>query len=124
MEDLKPQLYEHDILCLCETWLENGRPLVPSLPDNISVFVAPAVREASRGRAKGGLIIAINKDLFISQLVSSEPDLIVINFVVSRFCFLLILIYISPLTNIKIFLSKFNYKYCVSCVVHLTTPKL
>lgn len=41
---------------LCETWLEDSRPMVTRLPDNMDLYNVPAVREVTRGRAKGGLI--------------------------------------------------------------------
>lgn len=73
-------------------------------------FMVPAVRESSRGKAKGGLIVALNKEVFMSRLVSSDSELIVVSFIFNGLYFLLISVYIFPLTDINNFLNKFNCK--------------
>lgn len=121
IEDLRSHLYQHDILCLCETWLKKGRPLVPSLLDNMSIIKVPAIREASRERAKGGLVIALNKKIFISHLIMSESDFIVISFLINGFFFLLALVYVSLLADINIFWLILIVN-CLSCVNRLRSP--
>lgn len=57
--------------------------MVSSISDNMSVFMAPGVKVSSRGMAKGGLIFTLNKEIFMSQLVSIKPELFFISFIIN-----------------------------------------
>lgn len=98
--------------------------MLPNLPDYTDIFKVLAVRESRKGRAKGGLIIALNKAIFSSYLLSSDPDFIVIKFLINDFPFLLILIYIPPLADINLFVANLIVNFLNYAVYMLTLQSL
>ncbi|XP_043478069.1 uncharacterized protein LOC122508659 [Leptopilina heterotoma] len=59
--DITTLLNVNDIVCVTETWLISPPQYCP--PYNFSLITSQAVRTAERGRASGGLLIALNSQL-------------------------------------------------------------
>lgn len=96
IEDIKHHCDRHDILCLCETWIEEWGPRFNVFSNSMTIFNIPAVREASRGRARGGLIMALDKSYYSPQLIMTESNFLVIKAQVNGFVFLVVAVYVPP----------------------------
>lgn len=64
-EDTWDYLEEFDVIGLTETWteVEGWLRIRGSLSNRYNWNCIPAIRENKKGRAKGGIIVAVNKTL-------------------------------------------------------------
>lgn len=95
------------LICLCETWETaplSGNRLPPFLRNYNSVC-APAIKEKSRGRASGGLLMLIDSKLVYKVIdVSNLWICCLIN--LEDVCIVFILVYFKPDNDIKPVLSS------------------
>ena len=79
------------VFCLCETWQREN--IFDSYFCNHTIIFTPAIKTAILGRAKGGLIVCIRKDIKYS-ILSHSPNWVIIKLEMCRT--LLSFCYISP----------------------------
>lgn len=89
----------NDILCVYETWSISEPKQIGNCKQKI-IYHRPAVREAMRGRAKGGLAVFINERWKNSLLLSISNNFIFLRINVKNFYFILAIVYISPLVEL------------------------
>lgn len=65
MSDLYEDLGDRDILCACETWSTN--PDLKLISTKLRSTVSPAVKVNHLDRAKGGLLLSYNPDVFEAE---------------------------------------------------------
>ena len=95
--DLIEGINSYSILCLYETWVDD---VTMNLPRHLATrgftFVnSPAVRTASRGRAKGGIICVINKNIYNFSTVYMSKFFLFIR--ISNINVIIGIVYVSPL---------------------------
>lgn len=58
-------LRQYDVIALSETWIEEKHfaDLLGKLPNEYSWHLVPAIREKPRGRASGGMLLGVRRDL-------------------------------------------------------------
>lgn len=95
------------ILCLCETWHTVKPAVHSSLASSFRIVDSVAIRERSRGRASGGLIIYYSK-AFTAQVLDASPWWIICLFRLSSLSFILCLTYFKPSLNIDDILDVFH----------------
>lgn len=122
IEDIKQHYDRHDILCLCETWIEEWGPKFNVFFNSMAIFNIPAVREASRGRARGGLIIALEKLYYSPQLIMMESNFMVVKAQVNGFVYIVVAVYVSPTIDLFFFLNNFNLKLNVLRDSYVNVP--
>lgn len=113
IEDIKQQFDRQDILCLYETWIVEWGPRFNAFSNSMDIYNIPAVREARKGRAKGGVTIVLDKSYYSSQLIMIESNFMVIKVQANGFFFLLVVVYAPPSIDFPSFLSNFNLKLSV-----------
>lgn len=69
---------KHAIICLSETWANYTITSMPNVPEDFDLYQQPAIKEASTGRAIGGLAILINHNIGNSKLITKEQHWIFI----------------------------------------------
>src|SRR5690606_2190187 len=94
------------IIALVETWDEGDAPTM-AVP-NFYIFHEKALRTAERGRASGGIAVAVNPFLQPSLITSSR------SFIVIRTIFAYVLVfYFQPTTYIEIIVSDLFHAIAV-----------
>lgn len=123
--DLIPVFNNIDIFCLCETWSVYDPSLIFKRHFvGYEIVFCPAIKTATRGRARGGILVAFNNSKFTCEIINKELDYIIIKFVSkdSKFEFIVCSVYISPTRNIDDFLSKFEELIDQIILNYPTTP--
>ena len=69
---------------------------------------SPAVKEAERGRPKGGLLIAINTLVYKSEIIIIKENFIFVLLVEKNFKMIIGLCYCSPLADFRSFMLSLN----------------
>lgn len=82
-----------------------------SVFSNYNVFHSLAIKDASRGRAKAGIIVALNREYYTSQLLYSAPEYLIIKVNLQSFLFILCVVYISPNVDVESFLNDFSVTF-------------
>lgn len=79
VENVKDFLSKYDIIALQETWLEGSREgeVEAKLDKNFNWVFKAAVRINKKGRAKGGVVIGIRKNLEIGGVKEWEYGLVI-----------------------------------------------
>lgn len=96
-------------MCLSETWFtDNPATCTTKLLPKYDVIFSRATRRASKGRARGGLLIAYHGDRYISQCLFTSEDCIFVKFNYGNYKFILGLVYASPSSDFKDFLEILN----------------
>lgn len=95
------------ILCLCETWHTAAPADHPFFSHNYKAVHSLAIRERSRGRASGGLIIYYSTK-YTAHTLDVSPWWIACLFSYNSITFVLILIYFKPSLDIKNILEVFQ----------------
>ena len=101
-------------MCLVETWCTSEPVFMLSssieyAQENIQPYVySPAVRSEERGRAKGGINISYNSNLFQSRVLFTSRYYIFTLMTKGEFQFVLGSVYISPLENLESILINFK----------------
>lgn len=99
-------LSKFDILIFCETWHETFPILTNKMFElNFSCFESKATRTSNMGRASGGLLILVNKDLYS---ISDNDVILQNNFIIlilRKFKLFIIGIYINQCTDLLVTLN-------------------
>lgn len=95
------------VLCLCETWHTSKPPPLSSLEDRYNLMDSVAIRERSRGRASGGLMIYYSKQLK-AQPLDITPWWILTLLTSDTLSFILCLVYFKPSLNMHYILESFQ----------------
>lgn len=79
-------------------------------PFSFDLIDSPAVRTAERGRASGGLLIALNTSKYKYKTIKITEQLINVEVKINsnNFNFILGVIYLKPDSNIELFCAEFN----------------
>lgn len=91
-----------DIYCLNETWLMNEPSYLPNHFTKFNSFFYFAEKEHVKGRAKGGLLLIVNKNLKTTLLYTDDKWIFAL-ITKNNFTFIIGLIYFPPISDI------FNY---------------
>lgn len=65
--ETKNLLLNSEVICLCETWLINTEPSLPSFLNKYHSFHQSAIKDKSRGRASGGLSVLSKHNINILE---------------------------------------------------------
>lgn len=103
---MSPLLNDIDIVCISETWMVST-PHSCS-PHNFDLISSPAVRSAKRGRASGGLLIALKSSIYKHNIIKITEQCIYVKIVSSKTKFILGIVYVKPDFNFDHFCLKFN----------------
>ena len=86
-----------DILCFSETWLTHDSPVLPYFFSNHDAIFSAAKKSHQIGRASGGLLILINRDLYTYELLFKSENWIFLQITTkTNFSFILGSIYFQP----------------------------
>ena len=100
--NIKEELLESDILCFCETWHTSNHNLI--LSNDHEIFDQLAVKNATRGRGSGGLIIALNRLIYKqTELICKKEEYIFIKTLFGNITIIIGLVYLN---------KKKIQKYC------------
>lgn len=109
IEDLLQQCgVDFKVVCLCETWLTREPDPVQPLSRDFNMFYSPALRERSRGRASGGLIIYYSRKFFEACVLDISPWWIVCTLKSKGFMSILALVYFKPTLKLEDALDTFQ----------------
>ena len=97
-----------------ETWLVNT-PNVLSIfkTINFDCICVPAEKSATRGRAKGGIICLINKNIYKYKIINISQDYMFLRIKIKNLNIIIGAVYISPLKEIDIVLVKISEIICM-----------
>lgn len=104
--DLSPLLNDIDIVCVSETWMTSSPQFCP--PFNFNLIDSPAVRTPERGRASGGLVIALNTSKYKYKTIKITEQNIFVEINSCNGNFIIGVIYLKPDSNIDLFCIEFN----------------
>lgn len=94
-ELLQQRNTEFDFLCLCETWHVGDVFVHASLSGKYSVLQSSAIRERSRGRASGGLVLYYSNK-YTARVLDTSPWWIISLFSYKCFNLILCVVYFKP----------------------------
>ena len=90
---------------MCETWCTN-KPN-PTQLNKFKIIDSPAVRKAIKGRASGGLMIALNNKIYKNaESLYNTDNYIIIKFNYLNVNIILCTVYINQTNNLEIILSN------------------
>ena len=100
--EIKRDIKESDIMCLCETWHTNNLSL--NLTNHHEIFEQVAVKTTERGRASGGLAIMLNSLIYKNnELLCVKDEYILIKTTVNQSILIIGLVYINQIKIPKIY---------------------
>lgn len=94
ISDIDKIYSKQDILCINETWVD--RPTLPYLPSQVTSQHSPATRTAKTGRAKGGIALIYNKNIYNANILGQSHNYIVATISTKNKVFNLITVYFPP----------------------------
>lgn len=96
-----------DIICACESWSTSPNLSLQGI-QGFEVIVSPAFKAAERGRARGGLFIALNPIMYKYNVIINNSDFICVDISENSNSFNICLCYCSPLASFHNFIENPN----------------
>lgn len=92
------------IICLVETWVTKSEINLPNYLKDYKWFNSTAIRDKSRGRASGGLLILIHKTVNDIELIESNNLYIILKFTIDNEKFIVVNFYYQQFFYFILFL--------------------
>lgn len=101
---------QYHVICLVETWVMSTEVNLPNYLNEFNLYMSRAVREKSRGRASGGLMVLVRKSISDVEIIENSNLYIVIKFSLGKEVVILGNVYLPPSADTD---------YCIESVDHL-----
>lgn len=107
VDDIAEKVNKQDILFICKTWNTNTSPYIHSFKSlGFTLFVSPARRSATRGRAKGGIICGLNPNIYKPNNVCIKNEFICIRVNLGEISIIVCVVYFSLNSDLNSMLSE------------------
>lgn len=118
-----PEVCNSDIVCVNETWATDDPSILISnyFPD-CDVIYSKATKTATRGRARGGLLVVYNKNKYSTENLFINEECVFVKFVSRNFKFIIGFIYTSPTSDFDSFLATLDFQISQISFKFFDTP--
>ena len=122
--DIMPKTRYCDILCFVETWMFNDFKLAPLWLQNYNIVSSKATKDFTKGRSKGGIIIALSKDLYEYKVLKKCDEFVIIfvSLTDSNLKFILVVVYFNPIGDIKSYLNNLYENVNDASILYPNSP--
>lgn len=102
-------LKDSHVMCFVETWISDKAFKLPNLFNEYEMYVSEAIKTHTRGRASGGIMILIHKNLSESVLIEISRYWLFVGIKINKLFLIIGTIYLPPLCDIETCLEQLHF---------------